>query len=63
MNKVLQYFKESQEELLHKVTWPKWAELQNSAIIVIVASTLIAILVFGMDSIFGGLVKQFYQLF
>jgi len=63
MNKVLQYFRESREELLHKVTWPKWAELQSSAILVIVASSLIAVLIFIMDSVFGGLVKQFYQLF
>jgi preprotein translocase subunit SecE len=63
MNTVFQYLQDSKEELMHKVTWPKWSELQNSAIIVIVASTLIALLIFGMDSVFGGLVKQFYQLF
>lgn len=63
MNKVIDYLRESREELLHKVTWPKWSELQNSAILVIVASTLIALLIFAMDSLFGGLVKQFYQLF
>ncbi len=63
MNKVLQYLRESKDELLYKVTWPKWSELQNSAIIVIIASTLIALLIFGMDSVFGGLVNQFYKLF
>ncbi len=63
MNKVIQYLRESQDELLHKVTWPKWGELQSSAILVIIASTLIAFLIFGMDSVFGNLVKQFYLIF
>lgn len=47
------YIIESYEELLHKVTWPTWKELQSSSILVLIASIIIALLVFAMDWIFG----------
>lgn len=46
-------FKESYDELVHKVTWPSWKELQSSSILVLVASIIIASLIFLMDYIFG----------
>ncbi len=47
------YIIESYEELVHKVTWPTWKELQSSSILVLIASIIIALLVFLMDWIFG----------
>ncbi|TVR36588.1 MAG: preprotein translocase subunit SecE [Cryomorphaceae bacterium] len=47
------YIIESYEELVHKVTWPTWKELQSSSILVLIASIIIALLVFLMDYIFG----------
>lgn len=47
------YIEETIHELVHKVSWPTWKELQNSAIIVLVASVLIALAVFAMDFVFG----------
>ena len=47
------YIKDSFDELLHKVTWPTWEELQNSAVIVAIASLIIALIIFVMDFIFG----------
>jgi preprotein translocase subunit SecE len=52
-NKVVKYVKESYDELIHKVSWPTWAELQNSAVVVSVASLVIALIVFVMDFVFG----------
>lgn len=49
MEKVTTYFKEAYDELLNKVTWPTWRELQQSALIVLVASVIISLLVVGMD--------------
>jgi preprotein translocase subunit SecE len=46
-------FRESYDELLHKVTWPTWKQLQSSSILVLVASAIIAIIIFLMDYIFG----------
>ena len=45
MKKIIIYFQESYKELVHKVTWPSWKELQGSAILVMVSSLIIAIVV------------------
>jgi len=62
-NKVVNYIKESYDELMHKVSWPTWAELQSSAIVVSVATLIIAIIVFSMDEVFRNVLQQFYKLF
>ncbi|NII27524.1 preprotein translocase subunit SecE [Pseudoflavitalea sp. X16] len=49
MNKVTTYFQESYKELVEKVTWPTWAQLQQSTMIVLVATLLITALVWVMD--------------
>ncbi len=62
-NKLVNYAKESYDELMHKVSWPTWSELQGSAIVVSVASLIIAIVVFAMDEVFRNILIQFYKLF
>jgi len=62
-NKVSEYITESYDELMHKVSWPSWNELQNSAIVVSIASLIIALVVFLMDETFQSLLKQFYLMF
>lgn len=49
MNKVTTYFQESYKELVEKVTWPTWAQLQQSTMIVLVATLLITAIVWVMD--------------
>lgn len=46
-------FRESYDELVHKVTWPTWKQLQSSSILVLIASVIIALIIFLMDYIFG----------
>jgi preprotein translocase subunit SecE len=62
-NKFVEYVAESYDELVHKVSWPTWSELQNSAVVVSIASLIIALVVFMMDEVFQLLLKQFYTLF
>jgi preprotein translocase subunit SecE len=62
-SKVAAYFKESYDELMHKVSWPSWSELQGSAIVVSIASLIIAMVVFLMDETFRNILIQFYKLF
>jgi preprotein translocase subunit SecE len=62
-NRVVNYIQESYDELMHKVSWPTWTELQGSAIVVSVASLIIAIIVFAMDEVFKNILVQFYKLF
>jgi preprotein translocase subunit SecE len=61
--KIKVYVKESYDELMHKVSWPTWSELQGSAIVVFVASLLIALVVFIMDMSFKNVLEQYYKLF
>jgi preprotein translocase subunit SecE len=53
MSGIINFVKESYEEMTTKVTWPSWKELQSSSILVMVASVIIASVVFLMDYIFG----------
>jgi len=58
--KVLNYFKESYNELMHKVTWPAWSELQGSATLVLVTSVLLAIVIWMMDFTFEKIMSTVY---
>jgi preprotein translocase subunit SecE len=53
MKKIKLYLKESYDELKHKVSWPTFSELQNSAIVVSIASLIIALIVLIIDVLFG----------
>ncbi|UCG27475.1 MAG: preprotein translocase subunit SecE [Bacteroidales bacterium] len=61
--KIKSYFQEAYSELMHKVSWPTWNELQSSAIVVMVASLIIALIVFAMDYTFENLMGLIYGLF
>jgi len=61
MASVSEYIKESYIELTQKVTWPTWRELQSSAILVLVASLIIALIILLMDQTIGYVLKQFYS--
>ncbi|MEI7595506.1 MAG: preprotein translocase subunit SecE [Bacteroidota bacterium] len=63
MNKVKVYIQDAFDELLNKTSWPTWNELQSSAIIVAIASLIIAFVVYLMDASFGTILKQIYKLF
>jgi preprotein translocase subunit SecE len=63
MNKVTTYCKESYKELVEKVTWPTWAQLQQSTLIVLIATLLITAMVFLMDIASKGALNLVYSLF
>ena len=62
MAKVSEYIKESYIELTQKVTWPTWTELTNSAVLVLIAAFIIALLILVMDQSINFVLKQFYTL-
>jgi len=63
MNKIKTYLRESYKELLEKVTWPSWIQLQQSTVIVLVATLLITLVVFIMDTISSTVLHFTYSLF
>lgn len=52
--------KESYNELVHKASWPTMSELTSSAIVVLEASLLIALVVFSMDQVFQFVMEFVY---
>ena len=63
MNKFSVFVKESYKELMEKVTWPKWDQLQQSTMIVLGATLFITAVVARMDFIANGSMKFIYSLF
>ncbi len=59
MNKLSLYIQEAYNELVNKVTWPTWKELQESALVVLVATAIITLIVLVMDltsrTVFSGI--------
>lgn len=51
--KIINYVKETYDELAHKVTWPTWSNLQDSVIKVSIASLIIILIVLLMDLFFN----------
>ena len=49
MRKFINYLKEAYTEMTVKVSWPTWDKLQSSAILVMIASLIFAVVVFAMD--------------
>ena len=56
----IDYCKACYDELAHKVTWPARRELTHSAMIVLTASLIIAVVVFVMDFVFKSLMGVVY---
>ncbi len=63
MNKVSTYLSESYKELVEKVTWPNWAQLQQSTVIVLAATLIITAVVWVMDLVAQSGLKFIYSLF
>ncbi len=62
MNKISAYIKDSYRELVEKVTWPTWAQLQQSTTIVLAATALITLMVAVMDVAISKLLQIFYSI-
>ena len=62
MRKFINYLKESFPELTQKVTWPSWEKLQNSALLVLVATIILAAVIWVIDFAFQHLMEFIYAL-
>ena len=60
LKKFVNYCKACYDELAHKTTWPTRRELTHSAVVVLSASLIIALIVFGMDSLFRWVMSVVY---
>ena len=63
MRKFIAYLKDVYNEMIHKVTWPSFEELQMQALVVLIASVILAIVIMIIDVTFKGLMDLVYSLF
>ena len=59
---MFKYFKESYNELVQKVSWPSFPQLQNSTMVVMVASAIFAVVVLLMDISFENVMAAIYRM-
>jgi preprotein translocase subunit SecE len=62
MSKIGSYVQEAYDELLHKVSWPTWEELQQTTIIVLIALGLVTAVIFGMDFVSKNVLEFIYKI-
>lgn len=58
---MIQYVKASFKELKSHVTWLPWPEAQRLTIIVVVFSVLLALAVWGVDSLFSKIIGFYFD--
>ncbi len=63
MLKLKTFIKESFDEMRNKVSWPKYAELQSSSVLVLVASLIFALVIGLIDIVFKETMDWFYAAF
>lgn len=61
MSKFKEYIDETVNELVQKVSWPSWKELQNKSVIVMVAAVIMSLAIFAMDFSFNKMMEFVYQ--
>lgn len=58
MSSLVDFIKGSYTEFKDKVEWPKWPDLQSSTIVVTVATVILAIFLFGVDTLFSKFIEN-----
>ena len=58
---MINYIKESYNELKNHVTWTSWSEAQRLTVIVAAFSVVLALLVFGIDTVFSGVISTYFE--
>lgn len=61
--KLVEDIKLSYAELVHKTSWPSTKELAQSAVVVLIASLILALIVWAMDWCFESIMTLIYGLF
>ncbi len=58
---MIDYIKESYNELKNHVTWTTWSEAQRLTVIVAAFSVVLSLIVFGVDTVFSGVISQYFE--
>jgi preprotein translocase subunit SecE len=58
---MIDYIKESYSELKNHVTWTTWSEAQRLTVIVAAFSIVLSLIVFGVDTVFSGVISEYFD--
>ena len=58
---IKEYISESYDELMNHVSWPSYAEAQKLTVIVLVFSVVLALAIWGVDTVFSSMVEQYFN--
>ncbi|MFI3288980.1 MAG: preprotein translocase subunit SecE [Rikenellaceae bacterium] len=59
---MINYIKDSYNELVTKVSWPSLTQLQSSTVVVMVATAIFAVVILAMDLSFEGVMGSIYKV-
>jgi len=63
MDRFLLSVKESYNELINKVTWPTWPNLISSTVTVLIASVILTMIIFALDTVANSGLDKIYTFF
>ncbi|MGB8704130.1 MAG: preprotein translocase subunit SecE [Gillisia sp.] len=58
---IVNYLSESYSELKNHVTWPTWAEAQKITVVVTVFSVILALAIWGVDTVFSDIIEYYFE--
>ncbi len=59
---MIEYIKESFEELKNNVSWPTWAQGQSLTVLVALFSIIFSLAIWGVDTVFARVVEAYFNL-
>ncbi|MEC7414882.1 MAG: preprotein translocase subunit SecE [Bacteroidota bacterium] len=62
MAEIINYIKDSYEELKNNVSWTERSELQRLVVIVLVFSVLFSLAIWGADTVLSRIIKFYFNL-
>ena len=62
MTGIVKYVKKSFEELRSNVSWPSFNEGLNLTVLVAVFSIIFSLIIWGLDTVFSRIIKEFFNL-
>ena len=58
---MINYIKESYNELKNHVTWTDWSEAQRLTVVVAVFSIILSLTVWGVDTVFSKVISEYFN--
>ncbi|MEM5567101.1 preprotein translocase subunit SecE [Psychroserpens sp. AS72] len=59
---IVNYIKESFDELRNNVSWPTLSEAQSLTVLVAVFSIIFSLAIWGVDTVFSKVIKAYFNL-